>query len=163
MNRQNMMYGKFFAHGGWEKEKVTIIFKTSALKGWVGIIHESPEFTGPEVNLHLPLIHLTHRNTTDGLKKTVSWTAREAQLLYQAGIAPVTLVTIFRKGVMEFLRRAIFFGGRKDGMEGWIEAIIQGINKILIYIQVWELQQKPTLKEKYQEKEREILSLWKKK
>jgi glycosyltransferase involved in cell wall biosynthesis len=161
MIRQNMMYGKFFEHGGWSGEKVTRAFRTQSLKKWKGEIHESPEFEGEEVHLHLPLLHFTHRSTIDGLKKTISWTPREAKLLAEAGIAPITVVTIFRKGFMEFFRRAVLKQGSKDGMEGWIEAIIQGINRMLVYIQVWEMQQSPSLKEKYQAKEREILSQWK--
>jgi (heptosyl)LPS beta-1,4-glucosyltransferase len=161
MNRQNMMYGKFFEYGGWN-ENVTRVFRRSALKKWVGDIHESPVFEGEAVMLHTPLLHLTHRNTVDGLQKTLSWTPLEAKLLYQANIPPVTVMTLLRKGFMEFFRRAVKKNGRKDGMEGWVEAIVQGINRILVYIQVWELQQKPSLEEKYQQKELEIAHLWKK-
>jgi (heptosyl)LPS beta-1,4-glucosyltransferase len=163
MVRQNMMYGKFFEHGGWAGEKVTRVFRTQSLKQWRGDIHESPEYLGQEVLLHLPLIHFTHRNTVDGLKKTISWTPREAKLLYESGVPGVTVRTIFRKGIMEFFRRGVLKQGSKDGMEGWVEAIIQGINRMLVYIQVWELQQNPSLKEKYQVKEKEILSLWQEK
>jgi hypothetical protein len=61
---------------------------------------------------------------------------------------------------MEFLRRAVLKRGFKEGMVGWIEALIQGMNRMLVYIQVWERQQKPTIAEKYQKTERDIQQLW---
>ena len=96
------------------------------------------------------------------MKKSANWTKKEAELLFASGVAQVKLSTIFRKGWMEFIRRLVFKRGYQDGMVGWIEAIIQGFNKVFIYIQVWELQQIPQLPEQYQQKELEIADLWKK-
>jgi (heptosyl)LPS beta-1,4-glucosyltransferase len=159
--RKNMMYGKFFEHGGWG-EQVTRIFRRETFDHWVGDVHESSIFAGDSFLLHTALLHLTHRNTVDGLNKTISWTPIEARLLFEAKIPPVKLGTILRKGIMEFFRRAFLKSGRKDGMEGLIEALVQGINRMLVYIQVWELQQQPTLEEKYTKLELEIAQLWKK-
>jgi len=36
------------------------------------------------------------------------------------------------------------------------------MNRIFVYIQVWELQQQPSLPEKYEQQELEIVQLWKK-
>lgn len=162
LRRENVCYGKKFLHGGWENDQVTRIFKSSALKEWQGEVHESPVFSGVAETLQTELIHFTHRSTTDNLKKTIVWTNIEAKLLAESGIAPVSFILILRKGVMEFLRRAIFFKGYKDGLPGLIEALVQGINKILIYIQVWEFQQKVSLEEKYRRKDIKIIDMWKK-
>lgn len=158
--RENIMYGVPMTHGGWG-EKVTRVFRKSAFKEWQGEIHESPVFDGEAVMLHTSLIHLTHRNTIDGLQKTISWTPIEARLLATVSEKKVTPLTVIRKGVMEILRRGVLKGGNKDGTAGWIEAIVQGINRMLVYIQVWEYQQVPSLTEKYQAEERKIAELWK--
>jgi (heptosyl)LPS beta-1,4-glucosyltransferase len=160
MNRQNVHYGKIFHHGGWQYDQVTRVFRKNAFEEWYGDIHESPRFSGKLIQLQSPLIHLTHRSTIDGLRKTISWTPIEAELLFKANIPPVRLRTILRKGVMEFIRRGITRGGYKDGMEGWIEAVIQGINRMLVYIQVWELQRSPSLKETYHSIEQKIAAMW---
>lgn len=162
MRRENILYGEKIAHGGWQADYVTRVFKRKQLQGWSGIIHESPVFEGGEVEVHSPLLHFTHRSVIDGLKKTSEWTPLEAQLLYQAAIPPVTLLTLVRKGVMEFIRRAYFKGGYKDGMPGLVEALTQGINRMLVYMQVWELQQQPTIPQRYQEVELEVAQLWEK-
>lgn len=162
MHRENMMYGKIFKHGGWEDDYQTRVFKVSTFGGWFGDIHESPKLTSEPILLHSSLLHLTHRNTIDGLKKTISWTPIEARLLYEGKTPAVKKSTLIRKGMMEVIRRYFLKGGSQDGMEGWIESVVQGINRILVYIQLWEMQQTPTLEEKYLLEEKELLQLWKK-
>lgn len=159
-NRKNICYGTEFEHGGWADDQVTRAFKTAALEEWQGDIHESPVFQGQVKELHTPLLHLTHRNTTDGLKKTIQWTAIEARLLAEADAPKVNFFTLIRKGVMEFLRRAVFKKGYKDGMPGMIEALVQSINRILVYIQLWELQQDPSLTDQYRQYELKITKQW---
>jgi len=162
IHRQNMMYGKFFHFGGWGQEQVTRIFRRAALAGWKGEIHESPIYSGETAHLHSSLFHLTHRNTADGLQKTAAWTPLEAQQLFDAHVPVVTGKTLLRKTFMEFIRRAFLWSGRKDGLEGYIEAGIQAMNRFLVFVQLWELQQQPLLAEKYHQKELEYMKMWRK-
>lgn len=161
MHRQNICYGHELNHGGWEHDVVTRVFKREHISGWTGSIHESPQFSGELLKLHTPLIHLTHRSVEDGLRKSANWTKKEAKLLHEAGEPPVTLFTLIRKGSMEFLRRAVFKQGHKDGMAGIVEAMTQAINRVIVYMQVWELQQIPTPPESYQQHETQIATEWK--
>jgi glycosyltransferase involved in cell wall biosynthesis len=160
VSRANVMYGTHMTHGGWEKDTVIRLFKSSQLLGWSGSIHEHADVMGTTGVLEQQLVHFTHRNTIDGLKKTIEWTPLEAQQLAEANIGLVSTFTILRKGVMEILRRAVMKQGYKDGMLGWVEAIIQGINRALVYIQTWELQQRPSIEDQYAEHEQEITKLW---
>lgn len=159
--RQNYFYGQEMKWGGWEEDSVTRIFRVQTLDKWQGKVHESPLFSGLVIHLPVPLVHFSHRNTADGLEKSMVWTKVEAQLLFESEVKPVTVLTILRKAIMEFVRRGFLFGGWKDGTPGMIEAIIQGINKALIYIQIWELQRKPSLAETYVELDRSIQDEWK--
>lgn len=159
-NRQNICYGQKFSAGGWENDQVTRIFRLESLKGWQGQIHESPIYDGQTVVLRSPLIHLTHRQTSDNLLKSSQWTIKEAQLLAKSGLKPVKMSTLLRKGLMEFWRRAIVKRGYRDGQAGLIEALVQAMNRIFVYIQVWELQQKPPLADRYQKIERDLNQAW---
>lgn len=161
LTRQNVHYGKIMEHGGWEHDTVTRIFKTQDFKGWTGKIHESAEFSGEVAILKEPLIHLTHRNMVDGLYKTIAWTGVEAELLYEAKHPPVKVSTLLRKSFMEFYRRAFVYKGRKDGIQGWIEALTQGMNKFIVYERLWELQQKPSLEQRYEGLDQELVHRWK--
>ncbi|HCC84078.1 MAG TPA: hypothetical protein DEP87_00100 [Candidatus Pacebacteria bacterium] len=159
-NRTNIFYGHPMLAGGWQEDVVPRVFKTTALKFWTGMVHETPHFEGDQLLLQQPLIHLTHRSTADGLLKTATWTHREAQLLYESNLPPVTLLTLLRKTLAEIWRRAIVKKGYRDGQVGWIEALIQGMNKMLIYIQVWELQQKPSLNQQYDQFDKQLITDW---
>lgn len=161
--RKNIHYGKEMNNGGWQNDIVTRAFRKEQISGWTGKIHESPQFMGKEVIAENQLVHLTHRNMVDGLRKTINWTGYEAELLYETGHPPVTVKTLFRKTIMEFYRRAFKYAGKKDGIEGWIEAFVQAFNKFIVYERLWELQSKPSLEEKYRKIDEAIIGLWRQK
>lgn len=160
VKRENVLYGHLMKHGGWEKDHVVRLFKRSALKTWEGDIHEHAEISGSTGQLEHPLVHLTHRSVIAGLEKTIEWTPIEARLLAQAGAKPVTIWTLLRKGLMELIRRGLLKKGYRDGQAGWVEAMVQAANRVLVYAQVWELQQKPSLRDRYQSYEQAISRLW---
>ncbi len=160
IRRANICYGQRLRFGNWQNDLVTRVFQKQFLLGWQGEIHESPLFNGQDHLLQHQMIHLTHRNTQDNLRKSADWTIKEANALAAASVKKIKFTTIIRKGLMEFYRRAIRFQGYKDGVVGLIEALVQAINRMIVYIQVWELQQKPTLKNKYEKTEQEIKNLW---
>lgn len=163
LDRKNICYGYELQHGGFGQDQVTRVFKKDALEGWQGEIHESPIFSGQVKHLTTPLLHLTHRSTQQNLYKSAEWTIKEAELIAGAGAKPVTFWTLVRKGVMEFVRRAIFKKGYQDGLPGLVEALVQGMNRMMVYIQVWELQQKPPLEKRYQQQEEMIANQWQRK
>jgi len=160
MKRLNICYGQRFSFGNWQNDKVTRIFRKTSLLSWQGEIHESPIFKGKNIDLQHEIIHLTHRNTQDNLRKSTDWTIKEATALSAATVKKISLATILRKGLMEFYRRAFKYQGYKDGMAGMIEALVQAMNRMIVYIQVWELQQKPSIKSKYEKEEQAIKNLW---
>lgn len=158
--RQNYFFGQKFNHGGWQSDTVIRVFHKNSITGWQGKVHETPEFKGTEKVLSFPLIHFTHRNVVSGLYKSAAWTPIEADLLFKAGEPPVTVRKIIKKGFSEFVKRAYLKNGYKDGSAGLIESLIQGINRMLVYMQVWELQQKPSAEKKYHSLEKEIKEKW---
>jgi glycosyltransferase involved in cell wall biosynthesis len=162
VNRTNVLYGQHLQHGGWGEDWVVRLFERTKLKTWAGEVHEHAEVDGSEGKLSEKLVHFTHRDIISGLIKTAHWTPIEASLLAASSKTPkVTLGLILRKTLMELVRRLITKQGYKDGLTGWIEALVQAMNRMLVYMQVWELQQKPSLPEKYQQYERSIVELWK--
>jgi len=159
--RENYFYGQKMEHGGWSNDWVTRFFKKESLKKWYGQVHESPVYEGKLVKLDgVILKHFSHRSTIDGLKKTIKWTPKEAEALAKALAKAPGFKTILRKGVGEFWRRGIKGGGYKDGQAGLIEALIQAINRMLVYIQVWEKKQKPPIAEVYKILEEQVKIEW---
>lgn len=162
LTRQNICYGYPLSHGGWEKDRVERIFRVKNFTGYSGKIHESPVYTGQTKTLNSKLIHLTHRSCVDNLYKTAAWTPMEADLLAAAGGKKVTPGLILRKGWMEFYRRYFRWRGHKDGTVGFVESLTQAINRCLVYIQVWERQQKPDAPTRYAREEEKIATAWQK-
>lgn len=159
--RKNFHYGQVLHYGGWTESAIPRLFAKDVLTGWQGDIHESPIYTGTSFRLEGELWHLTHRSIVEGLYKTAAWTPMEAALLYEGGISPVTPWTVLRKGLGEAVRRGITQKGYKDGITGWMEVFIQAINRMLVYLQVWELQQSPPIADRYSTLEKELSDQWK--
>jgi hypothetical protein len=63
---------------------------------------------------------------------------------------------------MEAFRRIILKKGYKDGVVGWVEGLTQAMNRLLVYLQLWERQQKPSIPDRYHRFEQTIAELWKK-
>lgn len=162
LRRNNIHFGKWMQHGGWEQDSIVRLFLRRAIKSWGGKVHEHAVVEGAQGHIREPLVHLTHRNLSDGLQKSVVWTDIEARLLLEANAPKVTPFTLVRKTLMEFVRRLILKKGYKDGMEGWIESMQQAMNRFFVYERLWELQQKPSLEDRYQRFEKEIQKLWEK-
>lgn len=162
IKRLNVCYGHQLNHGGWQDDWVTRVFPKNSLQGWQGIIHESPVYTAETLSLKQPLVHLTHRSMADNLYKSAQWTIQEASLLYKAGAKPVNFFTLMRKGTMEFWRRLVLKKAYKDGMAGLVEALVQAMNRVFVYIQLWELQTKPSLPDRYLQMEQHISKEWSK-
>lgn len=162
INRVNFFYGQRMTAGGWTEPAIPRLFRQSALQGWTGAIHESPKFQGSAKKLSGELWHFTHRSVESGLLKTVAWTPMEADLLAANLSHKVGALTVLRKGLGEFMRRVFWHKGYKDGETGVMEGIIQAINRMLVYIQVWERQKHPPITQHYQQLEKEIYQQWQK-
>ncbi|PIP53377.1 hypothetical protein COX08_01320 [Candidatus Beckwithbacteria bacterium CG23_combo_of_CG06-09_8_20_14_all_34_8] len=156
MKRINYWWGKKFNCCGAENDFVTRLFNKSKLKKWRGIIHESPEVDGEIGQLSGEIIHLTHRDLISGLKKSYQWTKFEAELFNQTDHPKITWPRLLKIFNQTFWQKFIKQGGIKQGTEGFIESMVQAWNRFMVYEQLWELQQKPNLDEKYKEIEEKL-------
>lgn len=156
MPRANYVLGKRASHGGFWPDYVTRLFKKEDFKKWQGKIHESPQFAGELGTLKEPLVHLAHRSIQEGVVKSARWTRMEAELFAKTGHPPVTWWRLLKVMVWEFGYRYLRLQGFRDGFVGFLEAFIQAWNRFLVYTQLWEMQQKPSIPERYQQIEKKI-------
>lgn len=138
--RKNYYFGRRVKYGGSWPDYVTRLFKKDKLIKWTGIIHESPKFKGKLGTFKNPLIHKTHKSMSKCLKKSIEWTKKEAELFYKAGHPRVTWWRVLKVGTCEFLKRAVFLQGFRDGTVGIVEALVQSYNRMMVYIYLWEMQ-----------------------
>jgi hypothetical protein len=123
-------------------------------------VHEYAIVEGETGDLTEALIHLTHRNMADGIRKSLQWTDVEAQLLLEANHPQMSVLRLMKVTIWEFLHRAIIQQAYKDGMEGMVEAMVQAWNRFLVYERLWELQKMPSLDETYTKYEKDVERLW---
>lgn len=138
--RQNIFLGKEMHYGGWSNDYVIRLFQKSKLKRWVHPLHEEPEYEGDLGKLENKLVHISHRDLTSMLNKTLEFTAYEARLRYDAHHPPVVAWRIIRVMLTEFWLRFIKHAAWRDGIEGIIDGGFQVFNTFVIYARLWERQ-----------------------
>lgn len=123
-------------------DQVERIFHRKTFKEWRGKVHETPIFSGDLEILKHPLIHTTHRTITSMLDKTNQWSSIEANLRLEAKHPPIKPWRVFRIGATEayhqFFQKKVY----RYGSKGWIEGLFQIMDKMIIFVKLWELQQK---------------------
>jgi hypothetical protein len=124
-------------------ERMERLFKKSALKGWEGSLHESPQVSGKISELDGYLVHYTHRNLTQMVSKTNTWSETEAALRLSANHPVMTWWRFPRVMVGAFFDSFIKQGGWKIGTPGLIESMYQAFSVFITYAKLWELQGQP--------------------
>ncbi len=121
-------------------EKLERLFRRENLEKWYGQLHESPVVRGEIGELDGFLIHLSHRDLSSMLDKTISWSKVEAQLRLDAKHPTMTWWRFPRVMITAFLNSYIKQKGFKAGTAGLIESIYQSFSSFITYARVWELQ-----------------------
>ena len=123
-------------------DKVERIFRKTKLLGWKGIVHETPSVDGKMDIIDEPILHFTHRNLSQMLKKTNKWSEYEAKLRYGAKHPKMNTWRFIRVIMTGFFKSYIKEKGFKNGTAGLIEAIYQGYSMFITYSKLWEMQNK---------------------
>ncbi len=131
-------------------------FKRSALKGWQGGLHETPQLEGLVSTLQNHLLHFTHIDLNSMLVNTIAWSDQEAQLRFNAGHPPVVWWRLIRVFVTGFWNSFVTQQGYKCGTAGWIEGLYQGFSLFITYAKLWELQNKQEISNSYQSLDQEF-------
>lgn len=158
ISRYEVFLGKHLEH--WPDPRVLRLIKKSALKRWEGKLHEQPKIDGLVGELRHQMVHLSHKNIDEKVLSTLAWSKTEAQLLFSSGHPPMAGWRFVRIMMTEFWDRCVRQGLWRDGTEGWIEIIYQMFSKFVTYERLWEMQRKPSLKEAYEDIDRQILAEW---
>jgi glycosyltransferase involved in cell wall biosynthesis len=156
--RKNIFLGKWLKHGGFWPDHQIRLFKKEKLLGWQGELHEQPKFDGQLDHLKNTLLHLSHRNFDQMIRKTLDWSKIEAKLRFEAGHPKISGWRLARVALTEFFDRLIKRQGFRDGTEGWLEAIYQAFSIFVTYARLWEMQRSQNLEETYKKIDQELMS-----
>lgn len=151
LKRRNIFLGK-----EQKEDQIERLFKKENLSGWYGQIHESPKVNGSKAILKNYLIHLTHRNLSSMLLKTLAWSKYEADLRYQAGHPAVVWWRLLRLIGAEFYRQIFVEKVYRFGTEGWLEGLFQVFSLFITYFRLWEKQRPEPLSQTYEKIDHQI-------
>lgn len=137
LERKNFYFGKY----EWPvTEKLERLFLKEKLKGWYGLLHESPKFDGELGELNGFLNHYSHRNLTEMVEKTNKWSEVESGLLLSANHPKMVSWRFLRIMLTKFWDSFIKQKGYKLGTVGFIESMYQAFSYFIVYAKLWEKQ-----------------------
>ena len=139
--RRNSFLGVHVRYGQSTKDYVKRLYFRRNFKGYRGILHEEPIVTGKLGLLSSPLIHLTHRDLSSMLSKTLIWTDMESDALLSANHPPIVSWRIMMMFLSKLYQRLIYQHGWRDGLVCWISAIFESFDTYIIYANLLEKQQ----------------------
>lgn len=154
--RYEIFLGKHLEN--WGDSFVLRLIKKSKLKKWQGKLHEQPQIDGSIGSLKNTLLHLSHKNIDEKVLNTLEWSKSEAKMLFDSNHPPMVWWRFPRVMFTEFWQRAVKQGLWKDGTEGWIEIIYQMFSVFMTYERLWEMQRKPSLKEAYNQIDKDFVA-----
>ena len=122
-------------------DKVERVFRRNKLKGWHGVVHETPDVDGRLETINEPMLHSTHRNLEQMVEKTNDWSEYEAELRIKANHPKMNVFRFLRVMTTGFIRSYILEKGYRNGTAGLIESIYQAFSMFITYAKLWEKQQ----------------------
>jgi len=131
----------YFGRDWGFSDRVERIFRKDKLKGWHGVVHETPAVEGHLETINEPILHYTHRNLEQMVVKTNEWSEFEADLRAKAHHPKMNVLRFVRVMITGFLRSYISEKGYKNGTAGLIESIYQAFSMFITYAKLWEKQQ----------------------
>lgn len=139
MKREDTMWGRQLKYGETGNIWLLRLAKKEAGK-WIGKVHEIWEVAGQKGRLRNPLSHFPHPTVNDFLKNINSYSTIRARELHEQHIHVNFLdVVMYPKAkffVNYFLKR-----GYKDGIPGFLVAILMSFHSFLVRGKLWQLQQ----------------------
>ncbi len=121
-------------------DRVERVFVKKKLKKWHGVVHETAEVEGKMGEVLEPILHYTHRNLEQMVKKTNEWSAYEAELRFTAKHPKMNVLRFVRIMLTGFFDSYFRQGGFRNGTAGIVEALYQSFSMFLTYAKLWELQ-----------------------
>lgn len=136
--RKIYYYGKDWGFA----DRVQRLFYKKNFIEWVGAVHETPKVKGKFGQVESPILHFTHRNLAEMVKKTNEWSEYESDLRLAAHHPKMTSWRFFRVILTGFFKSYIGDRGYRNGTYGLVEGIYQAFSYYITYAKLWEKQRK---------------------
>lgn len=157
ISRKNIIFGQEVKYGPFSHDWVIRLLKKADFETWVGKVHEYPKFKGNLGYSKHSLLHLTHRNVDQFMKKVMEWSVIDAKLRLEANHPKMSKWRFMRIFITEVFNQGINRKGFFAGTVGMIDSLLQTFSLIITYIRLWEFQQPKLLNKVYDDLDQQLL------
>ncbi|PKL52486.1 MAG: glycosyltransferase family 2 protein [Nitrospira bacterium HGW-Nitrospira-1] len=139
--RKNFFLGRWIKHGGWWPDYTVRLFRKDASYVEEREVHEKVIVKGPVGCLKNPLEHYTYRTISDFIKKMENYSTLSAKEILSKNPQPSSVSLVFKmlvSPVFTFLKMLLIKQGFRDGIRGFMLAILYSFYTFLKYAKAWE-------------------------
>ncbi len=137
INRVVFYLGRWWRRGGWYPEFRLRLCRRSHTSWGGDDPHEKAIVSGATSKLKGELYHYTYTNIADQVARLNSFSTSAARSLHAKG-AQASLADIFVRPVFRFIKFYFLKRGFRDGLPGFIVALLEMYYVFLKYIKLWE-------------------------
>ncbi|MEN9327227.1 MAG: hypothetical protein RI947_35 [Candidatus Parcubacteria bacterium] len=143
--RKNIIFKKWIQYSRWWPDYQVRFFKKTAVI-WPKQIHQQPITIGNGLTIRadeqVAIVHYNYESIDEYMGKAVRYAKAEAAEIAKADRG-YNLSVALGKGLSEFISRYFAAQGYRDGMHGFVLAVLQMFYCMLVYFYYWELKKYP--------------------
>lgn len=142
--RKNYIFGQWIEHADWYPDHRLIFFRPKMVQ-FSGEVHERAQFIKGNGTVATASAHLIHHNydtIQEFVVKNLMDYPREYAKILDKDKIKFTALDLLSKPLAEFMRRFFLTEGYKDGLYGFILSVLMGVQTLVAYCYLWELQGK---------------------
>ncbi|MFZ5518314.1 MAG: glycosyltransferase family 2 protein [Candidatus Zhuqueibacterota bacterium] len=141
--RLSYFLGKKIMHSGWYPGYQLRLFRRDRTKVSASRVHEGFLVDGRVGYLQNDLLHFTHPSVEESLNRMNRYSSLEALDRFERKkTKQVRWYDFIIHPFSAFARQFFVHQGFRDGIQGFILALISGTVKMALYMKLWELQRK---------------------
>lgn len=137
--RAVQVFGKWILHGGWYPDQTFRLFRKSAYAAEQAEVHGGFTVRGEKGTLNGPLFHYTYGTIEQYLAKMNDYTSLQVSNKLSGNPAiRVRWWKLILSPASHFLRSFLSKRGYKDGIHGFLLAVLGSIYTFSLYAKIWE-------------------------
>ena len=137
MPRRNYIGTRWIRYGGWYPSEQVKLFKKSMFRWEETTVHPRAISSGSEGSLRADLLHYSYRDIEDFVNKLNRQTSLEAAKWIADG-RRMTCAKALWRAVDRFVRSLVMKQGYRDGMYGYVVAVMAGMYQVVSFCKYWE-------------------------
>jgi glycosyltransferase involved in cell wall biosynthesis len=139
--RKNFFLGRWIKHGGWWPDHTLRLFRKDISYMQQREVHEKVVVNGLLGYLKKPVEHYTYDTISDFIKKMENYSTLSVKELSDKG-DKTSIISMLVNPVFVFIKMFFLRQGFRDGIHGFILAVLYGFYTFLKYAKLWEKKKK---------------------